>query len=922
MPNIRTFTKISFFIIACFVSLTCTQVLASPPSWPEVKTEAKPWTRWWWFASAVNEKELDTLLKTYSDAGLGGVEITPIYGVSGLEKKYIDFLSPAWMSMLTHTVESGRGLGIGVDMATGTGWPFGGPNVTPEIASKKISQKKFELKAGESLSEDFSPGVPVAAVAVSQTGKRVAVEIAKGNNSLRWTAPEGDWAVYALVQWNTMQKVKRAAPGGEGLVLDHFSRAALDTYLERFTAAFKSSGAPVVRSFFDDSFEVYGANWTDDFLKEFKRRRGYNLADFLPEFSGDGDPDKVARVKYDFRETLSELLLERFAVPWTAWSHKMGAITRYQAHGSPGNLLDLYAAADIPETETFGPSLFDIPGLTYESNEKKDKPDPLMFRFAASPAHVTGKKLVSSESCTWLGEHFKVPLSVVKPELDQLFVSGINHVVYQGTAYSPPDARWPGWQFYAAVEFSPQNTIWRDLSATNAYIARVQSFLQAGKPDNDVLLYWPVHDEWQSPDGLEKLLTVHAAAEWLRNSEFGKIAETLLKSGYTFDYISDKQIKSLAVRGGALASGGTEWKTVVVPRCKFMPVETMDALAKLARSGATVAFIGDVPRDVPGLANRVSRRAGLRKILSKASIPTTAPKQLKSFKVGKGFFIIGSGIKEIALKTGLRRELIADTGLSFIRRKLSGGEVYFITNLGPKAIDDYFKFGTKFRDAAIFDPMNGDIGAAAIRKTGAARAVRLQIPSGGSVILKTYDSAASGAKPWRYVSTTGEPFEITGTWEVKFIDGGPKLPEDAKIDKLVSWTEFGGAAAKYFSGTAEYSITFNMPDATPDSWLLDLGRVAESARVRLNGADLGTLWAVPFRIDTRGLLRKKDNRLVIEVTNLAANRIIQMDKKGTPWKIFRDANILDMNYKPLNAATWKPLESGLIGSVRLIPINP
>ena len=146
---------------------------------------------------------------------------------------------------------------------------------------------------------------------------------------------------------------------------------------------------------------------------------------------------------------------------------------RNQAHGSPANLLDLYAASDIPETE----------GTEIQR-----------FKWATSAAHVAGRPLVSAEAATWLGEHFRSTLADVRAAVDRFFVAGVNHIVYHGTAYSPVGEPWPGWQFYAAVEFSPQNAWWDDFGALNGYVARVQSFLQAGTPDHDVLLYYPFYD--------------------------------------------------------------------------------------------------------------------------------------------------------------------------------------------------------------------------------------------------------------------------------------------------------------------------------------------------------------------------------------------------------------------------------------------
>src|SRR5437867_5396251 len=122
-------------------------------AWPPITSENKPWARWWWLGSAVDETNLTRLLEQYRDAGIGGVEICPIYGAKGYEDRYIDFLSPRWMQILAHVTREGKRLGIGVDMTTGTGWPFGGPGVTGEFASCNVVLKEFDVDGGATFSE-------------------------------------------------------------------------------------------------------------------------------------------------------------------------------------------------------------------------------------------------------------------------------------------------------------------------------------------------------------------------------------------------------------------------------------------------------------------------------------------------------------------------------------------------------------------------------------------------------------------------------------------------------------------------------------------------------------------------------------------------------------------------------------------------
>ena len=125
--------------------------------WPVITQQTKPWTRWWWEGSAVNKAELAWNLDQYQKVGLGGVELTPIYGIYGYEKQFVDFLSPQWMQLFTHTLAEAKRLGVGVDLANGTGWPFGGPWVTDKDASKTIYFKIYNIKGGEQLKETAPP---------------------------------------------------------------------------------------------------------------------------------------------------------------------------------------------------------------------------------------------------------------------------------------------------------------------------------------------------------------------------------------------------------------------------------------------------------------------------------------------------------------------------------------------------------------------------------------------------------------------------------------------------------------------------------------------------------------------------------------------------------------------------------------------
>ena len=736
--------------------------------WPVITQTAKPWTRWWWQGSAVNKTDLSVAMKKYQLAGLGGLEITPIYGVKGYESKFINYLSPQWTDMLQFTLQEAKRLGMSVDMATGTGWPFGGPMVTPADACKNINLVTYNVKAGEQLQQPVQftqqplvrtesgivPDIKTLSYPIA-TNKNLqlyafdqvrfekkltlALLMAYPDNGdaidltgkvdtagkLNWTAPEGnDWKLYALFQGWHGKMVERAAPGGEGDAIDHFSATALKNYLSVFDKAFEGKDISYLRSFFNDSYEVDDArgqsNWTPDFLQQFKQRRGYDLKNELPALYQKDNAEKNSRVLYDYRETISELLLEKFTTPWHDWAKAKGKMIRNQSHGSPANILDLYGAIDIPETEGT---------------------DILRFKFATSTAHVMGKPLASSESATWLDEHFESSLGDVKQAIDKYFVGGVNHIFYHGTNYSPANETWPGWLFYAAVHFTPANSFWKDFPELNNYIARTQSFLQTGKPDNDVLLYFPFSDRISEPGN--EMLHHFDGMNGFEKTIFKSSAEWLLQKGYAFDLISDKQILNTQSEDKLLLTGGVHYQTIVLADTKYLPLETLQKLIQLANDGATIIIQKKLPAAVPGLSNLTERQAAFDKLIETLRFADDAG--IKKAVTGNGEFLLGDDLQVLMAAAKIRRETMVDNGLEFVRRQYAGGNYYFISNPSGNPFSGDVLLQSKAVSAVLFDPMLERKGLAKIKNAGGAVTVYLDLQPGESVIVQTAGTKINGA---------------------------------------------------------------------------------------------------------------------------------------------------------------------------------
>lgn len=856
--------------------------MVAAQQWPTVNPEAKPGSRWWWLGSAVDKENLQWNMQEYARHGIGALEITPLYGVQGNDQNNIPYLSDKWMEMLRYTQEQGRQNGIEIDMATGTGWPFGGPWVPLEesacravfVEQSFIGDKVENLDLRPTEERDRKNAVFHKAMLFGHDGSVKDVTDCMKDGILNWKATKEDskllggkngskTVVVLYIKYGVM-KVKRAAPGGEGLVIDHFDRKAVANYLKHIEEAFERTHTPYPHTFFNDSYEVADATWTPTLFEEFYKRRGYRLEDHLLAFTH-GDVKLVS----DYRETLSDLLLENFTQQWTAWAHSHGAITRNQAHGSPANLIDCYAAVDIPEIEGFGLSDFGIKGLRQDPGKtRKNDSDYSMFKYAPSAAHICGKPFTSSETFTWLTEHFRTSLSQFKPDLDLMFCAGVNRMFFHGTCYSPKDDPWPGWKFYASIDMSPTNSIWRDAPEFMKYVERCQSFLQWGQPDNDFLVYLPIRDMWKkNPDKLLMQFSIHAMGKLA--PEFIQTILDIDKAGFDCDYISERLLMGCkVVNGGIETAAGTRYKALVIPGSGEMPEKVKAHIEAMKAQGARIIYGTDV------------------NAMNAAAKPET-------------------------MKTKF--------GLKAIRRKNPTGYHYFIANLTPNDVYEDIIPGVEFKDAMWFDPLTGQRYAAYID----GREIDVQLRSGQSMILQTFNQKLPVAEALPvYCDTTAVEVdvELNGPWKLSFIDEMPRVGQTFTLDNLQTWETLSDET-RVTMGTGVYETTVklkkkDLKDAT--AWKIDLGDVRESARVYINGQYIGCAWSVPYVLDCKNTLKKGVNTIRIEVTNLPANRIADLDRKGVKWRKMEEINVVDINYKKTLYDTWEPMPSGLNSQVKLI----
>jgi alpha-L-rhamnosidase len=241
--------------------------------------------RWWWFGPSVTRQELDRELTTMADSGIGGVEVAYVYP---LATAVTEFGSDAFLADLRFAAERAHELGLSFDLTLGSGWSFGGPHISTELAARQLHWERREIGPGP-LEVPVVSAWPGDELITAYVGAGSLQEPPTSHHRLpvddgrilidAGTGPRVVLLAYARL---TGQNVKRAALGAEGPVLDHYSAAATEAHLRAVgDPMLDAVPADLVGSVFCDSLEAYGADWTHALPAEFGRRRGYDLLPVL-----------------------------------------------------------------------------------------------------------------------------------------------------------------------------------------------------------------------------------------------------------------------------------------------------------------------------------------------------------------------------------------------------------------------------------------------------------------------------------------------------------------------------------------------------------------------------------------------------------------------------------------------------------------
>jgi alpha-L-rhamnosidase len=867
---------------------------ANPPA------DARPMMRWWWFGPAVEEPELARELRDMKAGGIGGAEIQPVYALE-LDDPATGFhnypyLSKEFLDRVAFTAQTAHELGMRLNLTLSSGWPYGGAYVPVTDAAGRLrivadaipqnasSVPVPSIRNGEKLLASF-----VASGTPQHYDAEHAVE-ASDIHGFRLDVPiegvVGDRVALFFISSRTGQQVKRAAVGAEGFVLDHFSMEAIQNHLKTVAdPLIRACGANVPYSVFSDSLEVYESDWTPDFLKEFRQRRGFNLTPLLPELVAGTGP-KVVDLRYDWGRTLAELIDEHYLTPLNTWAREHHTKFRSQSYGEPAVTLSSNALVDLPEGE----------GSQWHGGFS-------FTRWATSASHVYGRPITSSETWTWLhSPPFAATPLDMKAEADTFFLQGINQLVGHGWPYSPPSAGDPGWSFYAAAVFNNHNPWWIVMPDVMSYMTRMSYLLRQGSPANDVAVLLP------EEDGQGRFRPGHVSVTDEMRALLGPdLVPAILDAGYDLDFIDSE----------AIDREGIKYPVLVMPSVERIPLATYRRIQDYARAGGLVIAVKSLPIRAPGVIESPRDSDAVKQISHDLFSPDAKTARL----------VAGPGDLGAAIGVVLKPDVAiapATPQIGFTHRKTADADIYFIANTDnrPHTFDATFR--TENSRAEWWDAMNGKVTDA-----GTAHTLRMNLAPYESRAVVFTDRAAQAAE--QPASATFTPIDLGHGWKVTF----DKTGATETMQSLHSWTD--DDAEKYYSGTATYTRTVEIPeDVIHDGGaVLDFGKgtpisrtqlhqagmrtwydppLRDAALVYVNGKLEGAVWDPPYQLDVAPLLRAGTNELKIVVANTAIN---ELAGRAGP-----DYRLLNLRYgekfTPQDMDHLEPQPSGILGPLRLI----
>ncbi|MCT4623870.1 MAG: hypothetical protein N4A46_09635, partial [Schleiferiaceae bacterium] len=335
-----------------------------------------------------------------------------------------------------------------------------------------------------------------------------------------------------------------------------------------------------------------------------------------------------------------------------------------------------------------------------------------------------------------------------------------------------------------------------------------------------------------------------------------------------------------------------------------------------AMAGAHIIY-SKWPREVVGFKDYRLKEEELVDLISNVNL--SGQTGLQSAPLGAGHIYVGN--IEMALnKVGVDREKLLDAHVKSISRKTADGYYYFIANHENRTLDKELEFKFGAENVLFMNPLNGEVKKGNCKYDGQGATFRVFLKPGSSMIVRFTNKKVDTVPDFIYPKTI-KTQELNNIWDFKALKGGPELPPEMAINELKFWTDLPDTSYTHFAGIGEYSTVFSLSSRSNNQYILKFSEVETTAKVFINEKEAGTLWSYPYELDVSEYIQQGKNDLRVEVCNLGSNRIRYMDQQGVNWKKFHNINIVDLNYKKLDASNWDVLSSGLNGKVELLEIE-
>ena len=705
------------------------------------------------------------------------------------------------------------------------------------------------------------------------------------DGKLRWSVPVGDWIIVRTGMTPTGTVNSPASPEATGYEVDKMSKVHARKHFNSFIGEILKRIPEADRKCFkvvvQDSYETGGQNFTDDFLMDFRKRYNYDALPYLPVYQGKVVNSELSsdRFLWDMRRMVADKVAYDYVGGLREVSHENGLTTWLENYGHWG----------FPsEFLMYGGQSDEIGGEFWAEGDLGN----IENRAASSCGHIYGKTKISAESNTAGGASFYRYPGSIKQRGDRFFAEGINNSLLHVYISQPYEDRNPGMNEWFGTEFNRKNTWFSQMDVYTNYLKRTNFMLQQGLNVADVAYF--IGEDAPKMTG---------------------ITEPALPVGYQFDYMNAEVIeKYMIVRNGLITlPHGTQYRIMVLPKLETMRPELLKKIKQLVQDGAVI--MGPPPVRSPSLQNQPIADKQIKSMASE--LWGNADGNKKTFrKYGKGMIINGMDMKEALALIGCIPDckLPEDLSVHYGHRTIGSTEIYFISNqsAGTKIVTPEFRI--KGLQPELWEAATGSMRVLpAYTQFANSTSVPLRLAANESVFIVFRKPAGEPASHELILNYPDAQTlnNLEGPWTVTF-DSAQRGPAKPVIfNTLSDWSKSADEHVKYYSGTANYHISFPLSKSSVGKRIsIDLGAFTAMAKVSVNGQYAGGLWTPPYKLDISRFVREGSNELDIKVVNTWVNRLIgdsrlpaNQRKTWIPYNTFKPEDALQ--------------SSGLFGPVKI-----